>query len=137
MRTDRHSGRNKRSFSQFCEWASNNQTISTTNSMRGYLPIRVLLTATPALLTRMSTPPRLSLTRLKAVSVSNSLVKSHLTAYSLPVADCTDLDSSWDTVSIASVSMNTFYYIASCNLMQGYQHLHVDLSSIMSHFTVS
>jgi hypothetical protein len=50
------------------------------------------------------------------------LVTSHLTAYSLPVADCRDLDSSWHTINIASVSMNMFYYIASCSLMQGYQH---------------
>jgi hypothetical protein len=45
-----------------------------------------------------------------------------LTAYNLPVADCRDLDSSWDTVSIGSVSMNVFHYIASCSLMLVYQH---------------
>ena len=93
---------------------------------------------TAALLTRMSTPPRLSLTHLKAVSISELLVTSHLTAYSLPVADCRDLDSSWHTISIASVSMNMFYYIASCSLMQGYQHFTCwPLLHHMSHLTVS
>ena len=86
----------------------------------------------------MSTPPRLSLTHLKAVSISESLVTSHLRAYSLPVADCKDLDSSWDTVSIASVSMNMFHYIASCSLMQGYQHFTCwTFLHRMSHFTMS
>jgi len=70
----------------------------------------------------MSTPPWLSLTHLKAVSISELLVTSHLTAYSLPVADCRDLDSSWDTVNIDNVSMKMLYYISSCSLMQGYQN---------------
>jgi len=125
-------------FSQFCEGASKNKTISRTNNRRSDLPTRGLWSATPALLTRMSTPPRLSLTHLNAVSISESLVRSHLTAYNLPVADCRDLDSSWDTVSIASVSMNMFYYIASCSLMQGYQHFTCwPFLHRMGHFTVS
>ena len=107
---------------QFWMAPKKNQNIITSNICRGHLPIRGLKGDTPALLTRISTPPRLSLTHLKAVSISELLVTSHLTAYSLPVSDCRDLDSSLDTVIIASVSMNMFYYIASCSLMQGYQH---------------
>ena len=119
-RTEAHDETNGR-FRNFVN-APKNQTISKTNNRRGDLPIRGLVTPTPALLTRMSTPPRFSLTHLKAVSISESFATSHLTAYNLPVADCRDLDSSWDTVSIGSVSMNVFHYIASCSLMLVYQH---------------
>jgi len=120
-RTDTHDEDNGR-FCQFWMAPKKNQNFITSNICRSHLPIRGLMGDTPALLTRMSTAPRLSLAHLKDVSISEMLVTSHLTAYSLPVADCRDLDSSWHTVNIASVSMNMFYYIASCSLMQGYQH---------------
>ena len=105
-------------FTQFWEGALRNQTISTTNSWNGDLPVRLLWANTPALLTRMSTPPRLFLTHLKVVLISHSLETSHLTAYSLPLADRRDSDSSCDTVNMACISKNidVFYYSASCRL---------------------
>jgi len=64
-----------------------------------HLPVRDVSVATAALFMRMSTPPRLSLTHLKAASTSDSLPMSHFTAYNLPVADSKDLDSSWNKVN--------------------------------------
>jgi len=64
-----------------------------------HLPVRDVSVATAALFMRMSTPPRLSLTHLKAASTSDSLLMSHFTAYSLPDADSRDMDSSCNKVN--------------------------------------
>ena len=64
-----------------------------------HLLVRDVSVPTAALFMRMSTPPRLSLTHLKAASTSDCLLISHFTPYSLPVADSRDLDSSWNKVN--------------------------------------
>jgi len=64
-----------------------------------HLPVREVRVPTAALFMRMSTPPRLSLTHLKAANTSDSLLTSHFTANNLPDAESRDLDSSWNKVN--------------------------------------
>jgi hypothetical protein len=66
----------------------------TINNVISELPHRVLFLSAPALFTRISTPPRLSFTHLKASLISCTFVTSHFSAYSFPGADCRDLSSS-------------------------------------------
>jgi hypothetical protein len=58
-------------------------------------PINVLALATPALLTRTSTPPRLLLTHRNTDVTSLCCMRSAFTGYSWPAADCRDADRAW------------------------------------------
>ena len=76
----------------------------------GHLLVRGVLVPTAALFMSISTPPRLSLTHLKADTTLDSLLTSHFTANNLPDADPRELDSSWNIWNLIIPDQGWIFY---------------------------